>query len=229
MFLLRCKQQGIYWMDFKRRNLLISSTDMASVFCLKGSKSRRKLFLEKKGISPRQDFKSEATEHGRKWERVAIGKVIDNSFPSEDWRYLRPGCLKDPPVCCSPDLVFVHRNLDLEIGLEVKCPFSAPIPLKKEDIPTKHLLQAFSCLMVLRADRWLLAFYDSETDRVKVYEIFPDSSLWEELLKPAQEFLSKVADSSASVPPKKGKEEKELEKKISQRLVELTNRREDLE
>lgn len=235
MLLAKAKQGEGVWSEFKKRGgLFISSTEIASIFYLNKHRSKNQLWLQKKGVIQKRAFDSQATQHGRNWEPYAIRKFIDLAFQEEDWVFLRPGSVKDPedPVCFSPDLMVCHKDMDVLLGLEVKCPFSAPIPARKEDIPPEYLFQAFCCLMVSRADRWFLSFYDSGTDRVTSYEIEPDSDLWRtEILPPVRAFLSTVSDNSARDPPfkkRKGKEEKDYSEGIKRKLLSLTKKREDL-
>jgi len=206
MLLAKSKQGGNIWKEFKRKNsVFISSTEIASIFYLNKHKSKNQLWLQKRGLRPRQDFDSRATRHGRNWEPYAIRRFLDLSFEDEkDWVFCRPSAVKDPrdPVCFSPDLMIFHRELDILFGLEVKCPYTAPIPKRKEDIPPEYLFQAFCCLMVSRADSWFLSFYDTESGRATSFEISPDLDLWKRKTLPlVRAFLCEVSDSSVQGPP----------------------------
>jgi len=229
MLALRAEQGKNFWKHWKKKTPLISSTEISAVFCMNKHKTRNQLFQEKKG-KPRPENDCPATRHGRLWEPYAIGKVLEH-FPEESWEFRRPGCLKAPPVCASPDLVLFSLEADVMIGLEVKCPYSAPIPKRKEDVCSEYLFQCFSCLMISRANSWLLAFYDTEYDRAQVFEIFPDSDLWErELLPRVEDFLRTVAGNTDLDRPfgRKGKKEKSLEDVLRRKLLDKTREREDL-
>lgn len=230
MLQIKVKQGSQLWKHF--RTLKISSTEMASIFFLNKHRNKNQLWLEKTGLKPRKDFDSQATRHGRYWEPFAIEKFLGH-FPSEQWEWLKPGIVTDfrEPVCCSPDAMLSHRELDVLLGFEAKCPFSAKIPQRKEGIPPEYLFQCFSCLMITRADGWFLGFYDSDSGREVVFEISPDWGLWStEILPLVREFLCKVRDSSDPTPPfkRKGKEEKKLASYFKGRLLALTREREDL-
>ena len=85
--------------------------------------------------------------------------------------------------------------------------------------------------MISRANSWLLAFYDTEYDRAQVFEIFPDSDLWErELLPRVEDFLRTVAGNTDLDRPfgRKGKKEKSLEDVLRRKLLDKTREREDL-
>lgn len=231
MLLAQAPQGGRVWKECKKRSAFISSTEIASVFYLNRNKTKNQLWNQKRN-KKRNEFESHATRHGRDWEPYAIRRFIDFAF-DDDWDFYRPGHVEDPvdPVCFSPDLMVKHKRLDILFGLEVKCPYTAPIPKRKQDIQPEYLFQAFTCLMVSRADRWFLSFYDSAENRSTSYEISPDLDLWRnEILPQVRLFLQAVADNSVRDPPfkRKGKSEKEYSEKIRSRLLSLTKEREDL-
>jgi hypothetical protein len=218
-------------MEFKNRSrTFVSSTEISAVFCLNKHKTRNQLFAEKR-FGKRDEFDCEATRHGRFWEPYALRKMAD--FFGDTWEFLKPGTLKDPkePVCCAPDLVISSKEHDILVGVEVKCPWSAPIPKNKGEVPPEYLFQAFACLMISGADCWLLGFYDSDTDRVSVFEIAPDWSLWNGTVLPlVREFLGMVSDSSVPDQPfkRKGRAEKAISEKVRRNLLSLTRERPDL-
>jgi len=228
LILLRSEQGSYYWHKSRNCGNRIAASDLAAVFCMHKHKSRNKLYQEKKKFRRReQNEDNPATFHGKFWEQFAVAKVIDTFFPEkEGWEYLTPGSILDPyyPISCSPDLI-CQRGEEF-IGIETKCPYSAEIPKKKEDINSEYLLQCFCCLMVTGADRWVLSYYKSATDELTSYEIAPDSDLWSRvLMPPVSRFLSEVRDSSAATfsGPRKGRKEKKLESTIRERLMRLTS------
>jgi hypothetical protein len=224
MFMLRTSQKSPLWSYFKSNSLRISSTEMSSVLHCNPRLSKKKLFLQKtKKILKPDSSGLLPIQHGVYYEPVAREKLFDRV--KHRFRLFLPGCILDPssPLCCSPDGVFVDRvNGDI-MGLELKCPFlSKNFPSSKEDIKTAYLIQCFVCLHVSRADCWLLAFYDSESDRVSCYEISPDLGLWQSTFLPESfRFATLLADSSSHPPPTKNKEDGKREALIRRRLLEL--------
>lgn len=231
--LIRSEQGGLYWHKSRDHSKRIASSDLAAVLYMHRYKSRNQLLKEKRDpFHKRKNQETPATQHGRFWEQFALGKVSLMFPESAGWKLLRPGSILDfvYPLSCSPDMMVTREDEfhDELIGVETKCPYSAPIPMKKEDIPSEYLLQAFSCLMITGADRWVLSFYQSSTDTLTSYEIAPDSDLWHSLIVPrVSQFLEEVRASSAATserPFRKGKKEKEQEKLIRERLLDVTER-----
>lgn len=217
--LLTCEQGSIYWSEKRKdsKNPRISASELACVLCMHRYKSRAKYFSEKK------NGKVETPDnpillHGRFWEQFALSKVA-SFFPG--WRLLKPGGFLDweSPFSCSPDMMMSlerpEEEIDLLVGVETKCPWSSPIPKKKEDIPDEYLLQSFSCLMATGSDRWILAFYDTPTDSLVSYEIYPDSDLWDQTLLPlVRRFLGWLArDNAEPTTPGSRQTKSEAEKK----------------
>lgn len=224
MFMLRTGQKSPLWSYFKGNSMRISSTEMSSVLHCNPRLSKKKLFLQKTKKVPKPDSSNlMPIQHGVYYEPVAREKVYDKL--KHLYRLTLPGCILDPssPLCCSPDGVLFHKGNNRMMGLELKCPFlSKNFPQSKDEIKTAYLIQCFVCLHVSRADGWLLAFYDSESDRAECYEISPDSGLWESIfLRESFLFADLLADSSASPPPTKNKEDKKREVSIRRRLLEL--------
>src|ERR1700759_3253600 len=138
MISLRMPQECALWLALRKAPKptpypRISATDMAAVFHM-GYKSKKKLWEEKRGKET-PFFGCAATAHGQYWEPVGLRACIDRFFPPHSWRYFKPN-FKDlnNPISCSPDLVLIHKRVELMYGLELKCPYSSKIPQKKEDI-----------------------------------------------------------------------------------------------
>lgn len=230
MFSLRMDQNSLIWHALRSLNIRrVSSSELAPVFHMGKFKSKRQLFLDKKGKGKPSNFSSQATEHGRTWEQVPIRMFMDEVFPEERWEYRQPGTVLDPhtPLCCSPDMMFFHRKLNLVHGLEVKCPYSTALPLKKEDIINQYLFQCFACLMITGADSWFLCYYDAKLHFRIAYEMFPDRTFWlQEIVPRVQQFLAQVQDSASQEPKRKDDkgekgENQATEKKYREKLLEL--------
>lgn len=235
IILLRSEQGGLYWTESRKSGLRIPASEVAALLCMYRYKSRNKLFKEKKyPHTKKRNQETPATQHGRFWEQFALAKVADFFPEKEGWRLLRPGSFLDfdEPFSCSPDMMVdlfdPERNLDLLIGIETKCPYSAPIPKRKEDICSAYLLQCFCCLMTTEADKWILVFYDSPTDSVTSFEIYPDYDLWARKIVPrVRQFLELVRDNSGAtfsnpVKMRKVKKDKIRAEKLRGKLLELT-------
>ena len=246
IILLRSEQGGVYWKNKRNHGRRVAASDLAAVLCMHPWKTRQKLFKEKKHPKGRRENKeTAATLHGRFWEQYAIAKVVSYLPEEGGFRLLKPGSIIDwdSPIACSPDFMISMEDeeKDFLIGAEMKCPYSRPIPKKKEEIDSTYLLQCFSSLMTTCSDKWILAFYDTPTDSATAYEIYPDCDLWNtEILPRVEQFLSQVQDSAdptwTGVPPKekgkkkkerknpmrKGKKEIEEGEKIRERLLKVT-------
>lgn len=246
IILLRSEQGGLYWSKKRNNTKRVAASDLAALLCMHSWKSRQKLFQEKKfPHTKRESAETPATLHGRFWEQYALGKVA--SYLDDSWELLKPGSFLDweTPFSCSPDMMISREDpengVDILIGIETKCPYSKPIPRRKEDISDEYLLQCFSCLMTTCSDKWILVFYDTPTDSAVAYEIYPDSDLWSrEILPRVKRFLEMVQGSSDptwidpypkkkggkkgqnSHPMRKGNKEKEEAKRLRERLLKLT-------
>lgn len=231
MFQLIAPQAGFFWSSFKCNNLKrVSSTEIAAVFTLHSHKSRNQLYSEKKGLRARPTFSCPATDHGKKHEDSAIKAFLERAIVPADWILKKPGVISENRISCSPDAMFVHREMDVLFGLEVKCPFSKPIPTRKEEIQPEYLFQCFTCLMLSQADRWFLAYYHAGSARLRVFEMRPDPALWNDTIVPRVErFLEQVRD-GPDAPPfgRKNKEEKAEAEALRQKLLGLMEERRDL-
>lgn len=227
MFMLRSKQGGSLWTRFKTVNRRVSSTEMSSVVDCNSHTSREKLFLEKLGRSFRRDLSHVAAiQHGRRQEPVARTLIHERMDP-EEWELKLPGLVVDPhlPVCCSPDGLFFHREKDVSIGLEIKCPYNTKcIARKKEDIKVEYLIQAFVCMNILCSDRYLLVFFDAWTSDLTAYEMFPDASLWTEFFaREACQFRKELEDNTSGLAPtpRPRGEKRQRKKWVREKLLEL--------
>ena len=222
MFMLRANER--VWGAYKKMTQRISSTEMSSVLDCNTRTSRKKLWEQKKGIITRKDLgELLPIQHGRNQEPIAREKIYE--ILKEHWELKLPKTVFDPeePVCCSPDGVFYHREQDAVMGLEIKCPWLAEnVPLTKEKIKLEYLIQCFVCLMVLRADSWLLVYYDA-TGGVGLtgYQVFPDSRLWTECFLPEVDRFQ--ADLEGTKPCCLPRAEKKKKKDwVREKLLELT-------
>lgn len=237
MLSIRAKQNGFFWQCIKnisleKKKYLISSTEMSALFHSNKRKSKRRLFNEKTKRIKRPNIENAAVKHGRMFEDPA--RRIVQKLMGKDFELLQPGCIVDPsePICCSPDGIFNSLISDLMIGLEAKCPFLPKnFVTEKEDIPIEYLIQCFTCIHVTRADSWLLAFFEAQSEFLSVFEIFPNDELWEDLFVPETRlFVQHMAQDNTSQAeiPKKNEDDKKIQELIRSKLLEGTKKRFDL-
>lgn len=140
-----------------------------------------------------------AIHHGRIWEPVAIEKARGILDPEHDAIWYKPAIVPDPydPVCCSPDATF-YKNKRF-YGLEVKNPFSRPLPTSADRVDIQHVVQCFVCLHVTRADCWFLFYYSYKDDRYMIYRVNPDIELWRSEFVPRIEKFLKFVDSGLPI------------------------------
>lgn len=227
MIMLRARQSSSLWKAFKETNRMISSTEMSAVVDSNSHTSRERLFQEKLGLLPRRDLSHvPAVKHGRRYEPIARDLIRERM--GEDWDLKVPGVVISPdlPVCCSPDGIFYHREKDISVGLEIKCPFNPRnVPQKKEDIKVEYLIQAFVCMNVLCSDRYLLVFFDAESNTLTGYEMYPEENLWTSFFaREACQFRKELEDNTSGLSPTPHpREEKRRKKKwVREKLLSIT-------
>lgn len=176
----------------------ISSSQASSILHLNKYQSKRKLWRIIQGKEQRRNQFGPQIDYGNKWEKAGITfckKLIPLEKIPPIWT--RPGIVFDPssPFCCSPDgLGFIEKGMGESMecfGLEVKCPYTRPIPFQRGEVDTAHLIQAFTCLMITRSKYWYL-FYFNPYNRVKgstLWKIYPNEELWEFMKKEAKKLI----------------------------------------
>lgn len=204
MFSLILEQSSQLWELYKRNNPAVSATEISSVIHMNPYKSRRALYLEKTGRKSARTFTNEAMENGKKQEPAAIHWL--------GWHYwrrfmvVRPGIVLHPDypcAACSPDALITDSVAvegageveDSYFGLEVKCPWTNPIPQQPDEISAAHILQAFYCLHLCQARYWILYYFDWENPQhtgSRMYLILPDVDIFNKLYVAAQEFMAQV-------------------------------------
>lgn len=175
----------------------VSATEVASVVHANEHKSRALLFKEKSGLVPvRVPFNCEAVQHGIYWEPRALDWFF-HRYPFLEG--LEVGTILHPieSVSCSPDCLVVPTDLvnpSVWDGIEVKVPFTRPIPQTRDEIDPAHLLQAFTCLHVVPRSRcwYLLYFYPEDPTRSTIWQIDPSHDAWLQIVSEVDLFLEQV-------------------------------------
>lgn len=156
MLALCSKQNGPLWEAFKETNTdRISASELAAVFHLSSSKSRRRLYEEKIG-----------TKKKSTWQGWQMKRGLDEEEPALEYlryklkvAYDRPGILYHPiyPISASPDAIF-HDGY----GVEVKTLASRPIPTCVADLYPEHVLQCMANAVCADAGKWFLFYWNPD-------------------------------------------------------------------
>lgn len=187
MLHLNCEQNSVLWHLLKMFPQRLSATQVSPALRLGGS---TKCLIEakrgKRNWKPAQ-LNVPAVQHGVKYESLSVEKARFVLDPDSDAYWIKPGIVMDPcgdPVCASPDAMFCKNGI--LSGLEVKTPYSKPLPLRVEDLSIEHLVQCFVSVSVTRVREWYLFYYSVSENRGVLYRISADPELWQ------KEFLPRI-------------------------------------
>src|ERR1700733_532160 len=214
MLSLVCEQNSLLWQLFRQNPTRISASEAGSCLQVSEFKSRYSLVNEKRNrsleervFSPERKWGSEAIRHGRKMESKAIEVARKLLDPHGIFVWKKPGLFVDRlfHTSCSPDALFFYgRDSDTSIemhGLEVKNPYTRPIPKRICDITPDHLLQCFFSIHTCRADSWYLFYYREEPEvDYSLFQIYPHIYYWHDYCQPRiQECLDLINNPYAKV------------------------------
>lgn len=191
---LACTQGRALWKLLRENRTRVTASELASVFHANPFRSRASVFRAKMGI-PEPVRMGPAIQNGLDREHEAIQYFGHRFLPSGCWSQFKPGLVRvfeEPLLTCSPDAVF-YSDEGLAVGVEVKVPWTAPIPRKPEEVPVHYACQAFACARIFGFPVWHLFFFDDEKpENSTCWLVHNEDPVWERMEPVVQEFLEQV-------------------------------------
>lgn len=189
------EQKSEEW--YNRRSKLLTASDCGTVLGINPYKTRKKLLQEKLGKSKKLFKGNFITEHGHKFEPIAIEKysVACNDKVYDTGLYIHPAYKW---LGASPDGITASGKL-----VEVKCPFKREI---KHEVPCYYYPQIQVQLEVCDIDECVFIQYKPKTnDQEEVLDILtvPRDKMWfENNFKLLEDFWNEWQDSQVSLTDK---------------------------
>lgn len=203
---IQLNQGGKAWQLFRAASAkenFVSASEAATLCNFDPSKPASTYLLNKG-----KNIKTEAMQWGITHEPLAISEARKLLDPENKFRWIKPGMVVNHPmaISCSPDAMFHQRVTPEELvkdlllgreeypedflqGLEVKCPFSKPVPTTADAINPCHVLQCIWGMFVCDIKIWYL-YYWTENHGKALFQIKrPDRALFE------REFLTRAKSS----------------------------------
>lgn len=126
-------------------------------------------------------------QHGKDNEEEARKRAMDVLDSCYDLVWKLPGNFVDYKLSltCSPDaMAFDPKYPDrIKFGLEIKCPFSRPLPKSVHDVGADNALQCFVSLYVTGAQVWYLFYWEKWTGCYSLFRITRNQAMFDKINK----------------------------------------------
>jgi len=216
MLALASRQSHPYWMHFRQHSGYVSSTQFAAVLGCSSFKSPMSLWRKKNGKMTATEkknstFQSHAMKIGIDYENDTLQECI--SALNIKYPVKKPGIIYDlekGPFSCSPDGMFVNKETDSLVGIEVKTP-QKEVPAFAEDIKPDYLLQCFTSLHITQAEHWILFYKAFLTGETACFIIGRNEQVWNRIKKQTTQFLELKTE-----PPRRTK----ITKRVTDEILE---------
>lgn len=194
-FLLFLNQKCTPIIQLKNDLSMISASRFSAVFGVSDHLTKQAVWSMLHGIKAKESsFRSEAMDHGNREEpysRKRFYEVWKERYPHREFSFRQEGWgvgfyQKDPRFSASPDGIFtwqVDQKIHKE-GLELKNPWSKPIPKEKCSSMCGYVLQCVLNMEVFDIDLWNLFYYDRRTKEYSWFRIHRNKEFFETFLLP---------------------------------------------